>query len=69
MALRVSYAGELGWELHIPMQNVEELYENLMDTGTEFGIKNFGTYAMNSLRMEKAYKGLGSELTTEITPI
>ena len=69
MALRVSYAGELGWELHIPMQNVAELYERLMDTGAEFGIENFGTSAMNSLRMEKAYKGWGSELTTEITPI
>ena len=69
LALRVSYAGELGWELHIPMQNVAELYDSLMDTGTEFGIENFGTYAMNSLRMEKAYKGWGSELTTEISPI
>ena len=69
LALRVSYAGELGWELHIPMQNVAELYDMLMDTGSEFGIENFGTYAMNSLRMEKAYKGWGSELTTEISPI
>ena len=69
LALRVSYAGELGWELHIPMQNVTKLYDTLMDTGAEFGIGNFGTYAMNSLRMEKAYKGWGSELTTEITPI
>jgi dimethylglycine dehydrogenase len=69
LALRVSYAGELGWELHIPMQNVAKLYDTLMDTGAEFGIGNFGTYAMNSLRMEKAYKGWGSELTTEITPI
>ena len=69
LALRVSYVGELGWELHIPMQNVAELYETLMDKGSKFGISNFGTYAMNSLRMEKAYKGWGSELTTEITPI
>ena len=68
LALRVSYAGELGWELHIPMQKVKELYDTLMDKGSKFGISNFGTYAMNSLRMEKAYKGWGSELTTEITP-
>ena len=40
-----------------------------MEAGEEFGIANFGTYAMNSLRMEKAYKGWGSELTTEITPM
>ena len=47
----------------------ENLYDSIMEAGSEFGIVNFGTYAMNSLRMEKAYKGWGSELTTEITPI
>ena len=69
LALRVSYAGELGWELHFPMENMSALYDILMEEGSVFGIANFGTYAMNSLRMEKAYKGWGSELTTEITPI
>ena len=68
-ALRVSYVGELGWELHHPIEKMESLYESLMEAGTEYGIINFGTYAMNSLRMEKAYKGWGSELTTEITPM
>jgi len=68
-ALRVSYVGELGWELHHPMKKMEPLYEALLEAGEEFGITNFGTYAMNSLRMEKAYKGWGSELTTEITPM
>ena len=68
-ALRVSYVGELGWELHLPMENVETHYDMLMEAGAEFGIANFGTYAVNSLRMEKAYKGWGSELTTEITPM
>jgi len=68
-ALRVSYVGELGWELHHPMASMETLYDALMDAGKDFGIANFGVYAVNSLRMEKAYKGWGSELTTEITPI
>ena len=68
-ALRVSYVGELGWELHHPMEKMETLYDSLMEAGAEYGITNFGTYAMNSLRMEKAYKGWGSELTTEITPM
>tara|TARA_B100001996_G_scaffold23167_1_gene18236 strand:+ start:45 stop:569 length:525 start_codon:yes stop_codon:yes gene_type:complete len=68
-ALRVSYVGELGWELHHPLEKMEALYDTLMEAGSDFGIVNFGTYAMNSLRMEKAYKGWGSELTTEITPI
>lgn len=68
-ALRVSYAGELGWELHAPMAKLEQLYDAIWATGQEFGIANFGSYALNSLRMEKGYKGWGSELTTEISMI
>jgi len=66
-ALRVSYVGELGWELHCSMDKLGELYGALMQAGESHGIRRFGTYAMNSLRMEKAYKGWGSELTTEIS--
>ena len=68
-ALRVSYVGELGWELHHPMDRMESLYDAVMAAGEEFGVANFGLYAMNSMRMEKGYKGWGSELTTELTPI
>ncbi len=68
-ALRVSYAGELGWELHHPMGDIEKLYDALWAAGADVGIKDFGVYALNCLRMEKAYKGWGSELTTEITMI
>ena len=68
-ALRVSYVGELGWELHHPRARMEALYDAVMDTGEEYGIADFGLYAVNSLRMEKAYKAWGEELTTEITPI
>ena len=68
-ALRVSYVGELGWELHHPIAEMAKLYDALWDAGEEFGISNFGTYAMNSLRMEKGYRGWGSELTNEITMI
>jgi len=66
-ALRVSYVGELGWELHCPMPRLAELDEALVQAGESHGIRRFGTYAMNSLRLEKAYKGWGSELTTEIS--
>ena len=66
-ALRVSYVGELGWELHCPMEKLAILHDALMSAGEPHGIMRFGTYAMNSLRMEKAYKGWGSELTTEIS--
>ena len=68
-ALRVNYVGELGWELHVPMDQVAELYDAIWAAGEEFGIADFGTYAMNSLRIEKAYAGFGVELTNEITPV
>ncbi len=68
-ALRVSYVGELGWELHHPIERMVTLYDALMEAGTEYGIANFGTYAVNAMRMEKGYRAWGSELTTEITPI
>jgi dimethylglycine dehydrogenase len=68
-ALRVNYVGELGWELHCPMPRLAELYDVLWSAGEEFGIADFGVYAVNSLRMEKAYKGWGAELTNEITMI
>jgi len=68
-ALRVSYVGELGWELHHPMARMAELYDALMAAGADLGVADFGAYATNSLRMEKAYKAWGAELTTEITPV
>ena len=66
-ALRVNYVGELGWELHPEMQYMEALYDALWEAGQEYGIANFGLYAVNSLRIEKGYKGWGAELTNEIT--
>jgi len=64
--LRVNYVGELGYELHVPMAQMPQVFDALMAAGKRFGIRLFGTYAMNSLRMEKAYRGWGSELTNEI---
>ena len=66
-ALRINYVGELGWELHHPMSQMEKLYDCIIDSGKKYNITNFGSYAVNSLRMEKAYKGWGSELTGEIS--
>ena len=66
-ALRVNYVGELGWELHPAMADLETLYDAVMESGAEFGIANFGLYAVNSLRMEKAYRSWGAELTNEVT--
>ena len=66
LALRVNYMGELGWELHVSMNKMEKLYELLMDAGRDLKIINFGSHAMNSMRMEKGYRGWGAELTPEI---
>jgi dimethylglycine dehydrogenase len=64
--LRVNYVGELGWELHCPMADMPIVFDALMAAGKPHGLTLFGTYAMNSLRMEKSYRGWGSELTNEV---
>ena len=69
LALRVSYVGELGWELYHPIESMPTVCDALESAGDEYGIGWFGLYAMNSMRLEKGYKGWGSELTTEITPV
>ena len=66
-ALRINYMGELGWELHHPMSMMEKLYDTIYEVGKKEKIQNFGTYAVNSLRLEKAYRGWGAELTGEIS--
>jgi len=66
-ALRINYMGELGWELHHPMKQITPLYDSIYEVGKKEKINNFGTYAVNSLRMEKAYRGWGAELTGEIS--
>jgi dimethylglycine dehydrogenase len=68
-ALRVNYVGELGWELHCPMAGMPVVFDALMDAGQAHGLRLFGSYAMNSLRMEKAYRAWGGDLTNEITMI
>jgi dimethylglycine dehydrogenase len=68
-ALRVNYMGELGWELHHRLEYQVPLYDALMEAGAASGIVNFGTRAMDSLRLEKGYRAWGSELTTEVTPL
>jgi len=68
-ALRVSYAGELGWELHPPINQLAALYDAIWAAGQEFGIVNYGLYAANAMRVEKGYKAWGSELTNELTMI
>jgi len=68
-ALRIGFVGELGWELHCPIESVRPIYQALMEAGKEFGIANYGLRALNSLRLEKGYLVLGGEITSERTPI
>jgi len=69
LALRVSYAGELGWELYPPIEQMLKVYDAVMAAGAPLGVTDFGMYALNSLRMEKAYRGFGWELSNELTLI
>jgi len=66
-ALRVNYVGELGWELHPANEVMSDLYTSLWESGEDAGIRDAGLNAVNSLRMEKAYRGWGAELTNEVT--
>ena len=65
-ALRMSYAGEMGWEFHGSRDAMLPIYEALWTSGQEHGIANYGSFAMNSLRMEKMFPG-ASELNNEVT--
>ncbi|HXT08202.1 MAG TPA: FAD-dependent oxidoreductase [Roseiarcus sp.] len=69
LALRVNYVGELGWELHAPMEHLAATYARLWEAGEEHGIRDFGMYAMDSLRLEKGYRGWKGDLTYEYTPL
>jgi len=67
-ALRVSYAGELGWELYTPSEYGERLWEHLLDGGQEYDIRPYGNGALNALRIEKGFRLWGKDLHTEHTP-
>ncbi|MEH6835371.1 MULTISPECIES: GcvT family protein [Falsihalocynthiibacter] len=68
MAIRVAYTGELGWELHHPVEMQNYLYDLLMAAGEEFGLKLVGARAQNWLRQEKSYRAFGTELGRDATP-
>jgi len=66
--MRVNFVGELGWELHHPIEYQNHIFDKLMEHGKELGLKPFGIRAMNSLRVEKSYKLVGTELSIEYSP-
>jgi len=67
-ALRVNYVGELGWELHHPIEYQNHIFDKLMEVGKNLNLKPYGIRAMNSLRVEKSYKLVGTELSIEYSP-
>ncbi|MCO6179676.1 FAD-dependent oxidoreductase [Ciceribacter sp. RN22] len=67
-ALRVTYVGELGWELHIPISVLGEVYDALMVAGSDHGIRPIGYRALESLRLEKGYRAWSSDITPNDTP-
>jgi len=68
-AIRVAYTGELGWELHHPIEMQNYLFDQIMAAGEEFGLKLVGARAQNWLRQEKSYRAFGTELGRDATPI
>ncbi len=67
-AMRVNFVGELGWELHHPIEYQNHIFDKLMENGKDLGLKLYGIRAMNSLRVEKSYKLVGTELSIEYSP-
>lgn len=68
-AIRVAYTGELGWELHHPMEMQNYLFDRLMEAGEGHGLKLVGARAQNWLRQEKSYRAFGTELGRDATPL
>ena len=69
MALRVSYVGELGYELHHPLELQRKLYDSLWEAGTDLGLVDFGYRALESLRLEKGYRLWGADMSADYTPL
>jgi 4-methylaminobutanoate oxidase (formaldehyde-forming) len=69
LAMRVSYVGELGWELHVPSESVGPVFDLLVDAGREHGLTLAGYHALDTLRSEKGYRHWGHDITPVDTPL
>jgi 4-methylaminobutanoate oxidase (formaldehyde-forming) len=68
-ASRVTFVGELGWELYIPTEFAQGVYDVLVAAGAEFGLRHAGYHALNSLRMEKGYRHWGHDISPDENPL
>lgn len=69
LAMRVTYVGELGWELHVPSVHAVQVYDLVFEAGQQFGIRNAGMQTLSSLRLEKAYRDFGVDVDNTDNPI
>ncbi len=68
-ATRITYVGELGWELYVPVEFAVGVYEELLAAGEPLGVQRGGYYAIESMRLEKGYRAFGRELTPDYNPV
>ena len=68
LALRISFAGELGWELYAPVESLAALYDQLLEAGAGLGLRHAGYHALDSLRAEKGYRHWGADMGPTDTP-
>lgn len=68
-AIRVTYVGELGWELYIPTEFSLHVFDRIVEAGADFGLKHIGLQALDSLRLEKAYRDYGGDIDNTDTPL
>jgi len=67
--MRITYVGELGWELHLPVENAVKVYNCLHAAGESYGLRDAGYRAIETLRLEKAYRAWGSDIGPDHTPV
>ena len=68
-ALRISYVGELGWEIYVPSEMAVHVFDRIMEAGEGYGLKPAGMHVMDACRLEKAFRHWGHDITDEDTPI
>ncbi|MGD8578534.1 MAG: FAD-dependent oxidoreductase [Lysobacterales bacterium] len=68
-AMRVNYVGELGWELHHPLEYQNHIFDALFEAGSDLGLQPFGIRAMDSMRFEKSYRMVGTEMSIEYSAL
>jgi len=69
LAIRITYVGELGWELYVPTEFAPNVFDVIIENSEDYGLRLAGYHALNSLRIEKAYRHWGHDITSEDTPL